>query len=64
LLKQNASNMKKYSSQSKNNTKEQAMVSAGKIIRLYSDPAVKVLQRLYPAVIFTTVTVDDLFRHL
>jgi DNA polymerase III delta prime subunit len=59
-LKQNASSMKKYSSQSKNNTKEQAMISAGKVIRLYSDPAVKVL-REYILSDYHDGEVDDLF---
>lgn len=60
MLKQNASNMKKYSSQSKKNTREQAMVSTGKIIRLYSDPAVKVL-REYILSDYHDGEVDDLF---
>ncbi|MBM4236403.1 MAG: hypothetical protein FJ152_08035 [Firmicutes bacterium] len=60
VLKQNANSMKRYSSQSKKNCKEQALVSAGKIIRLYSDPAVKVL-REYILSDFYDGEVDDLF---
>ncbi len=52
--------MKKYSRQSKKNSKEHALVSAGKIIRLYSDPAVKVL-REYILSDYHDGEVDDLF---
>ncbi len=52
--------MAKESMQSKNTKKEKALISAGKIIRLYSDPAVKVLKD-YILHDFKDGEIDDLF---
>jgi len=60
LSKQNAVNMKKNLRQQKKAYRANPLVSAGKIIRLYSDPAVKVLKE-YILNDFHNGEQDDLF---
>ncbi len=60
MSKQNAVNMKKNLRQQKKTCRANPLVSAGKIIRLYSDPAVKVLKE-YILNDFHDGEQDDLF---